>query len=106
MAKDERDSGILVQVCVECGREYTFEDDPPPEDLKCEKCGGTEIQRYPVSCVHGARIATKCQGCLHIVAIERPSAEDMWPPFRSATYEWDASLSERAARAFDTEKEG
>ena len=76
------------------------------EGVTCEKCGGTEIQRYPVSCVHGARIATKCQGCLHIVAIERPSAEDMWPPFRSATYEWDASLSERAARAFDTEQEG
>lgn len=76
------------------------------DGVTCEKCGGTDIQRYPVSCVHGARIATKCQGCLHIVALERPTAEDMWPPFRSATYDWEASLSERAARAFDTTKGG
>lgn len=40
------DGEILVQVCVECGREYTFEDEPPPEDLKCDKCGGTVFRSY------------------------------------------------------------
>ena len=40
------DGGILVQICVECGREYTFEDEPPPEDMKCEKCGGTVFRSY------------------------------------------------------------
>jgi hypothetical protein len=40
------DSGILVQICVECGREYTFEDEPPPEDMKCEKCGGGVFRSY------------------------------------------------------------
>lgn len=40
------DSGILVQICVECGREYTFEDEPPPDDMKCEKCGGAVFRSY------------------------------------------------------------
>ena len=40
------ESGILVQICVECGREYTFEDEPPPDDLTCEKCGGTVFRSY------------------------------------------------------------
>jgi hypothetical protein len=82
---------------------------PPPEKPEvprkridgqtCEQCGGTDIQRYPVSCVYGARMATKCQGCLHTIVIERPRAEDWWPPFRSTTYDWEASLAERASRA-------
>ena len=40
------DSEILVQVCVECGREYTFEDEEPPEDLACEKCGGKVFRSF------------------------------------------------------------
>ena len=40
------DGGILVQICVECGREYTFEDEPPPDDMKCEKCGGAVFRSY------------------------------------------------------------
>ena len=40
------DSGILVQICVECGREYTFDDEPPPENMKCEKCGGGVFRSY------------------------------------------------------------
>lgn len=43
-AADE--SGILVEICVECGREYTFEDDPPPDDLTCDKCGGQVFRSY------------------------------------------------------------
>ena len=40
------DGEILVQICVECGREYTFEDEPPPEDMKCDKCGGEVFRSY------------------------------------------------------------
>lgn len=42
----ENESGVLVEICVECGREYTFEDEEPPEELKCEKCGGTVFRAY------------------------------------------------------------
>jgi hypothetical protein len=76
------------------------------EGQTCERCGSTDVQRYPVSCVHGARMATKCQGCLHIIKIERPTADDWWPPFRSATYDWDASLAERAGRDLNDKKGG
>lgn len=40
------ESGILVQICVECGREYTFDDEPPPDDLTCDKCGGGVFRSY------------------------------------------------------------
>ena len=73
-------------------------------DVTCPECGGADIQRYPVACVLGARMATKCQACLHVLALERPRAEDDWPPFRSTTYDWEASPSERASRrALDLE---
>src|SRR5690606_20382781 len=40
MAGNERGTdGVLVQVCLECGKEYMFEDAEPPADLKCDKCG-------------------------------------------------------------------
>lgn len=37
--KDEGSEGVLVQICIECGKEYMFEKQEPPEDLTCEKCG-------------------------------------------------------------------
>jgi hypothetical protein len=64
----------------------------------CPQCGGTDIQRYPVACAVGARMATTCQTCLDVLKLERPTAEDDWPPFRAATYDWEASLCERASR--------
>lgn len=43
---DADDGGVLIQICVECGREYTFEDEPPPDDMTCEKCGGTVFRSF------------------------------------------------------------
>jgi len=40
------DGGILVQVCVECGREYTYEDEMPADNFKCEKCGGAVFRSF------------------------------------------------------------
>jgi hypothetical protein len=31
--------GVLIQVCLTCGKEYSYETEPPPADLCCEKCG-------------------------------------------------------------------
>jgi hypothetical protein len=38
--------GVLVQVCLECGKEYTFETKPPPSKLTCEKCGNTVFRSF------------------------------------------------------------
>ena len=45
---NERDAseGVLVQVCIECGKEYMFEDTEPPEDLTCEKCGNRVFRSF------------------------------------------------------------
>jgi hypothetical protein len=69
-----------------------------PVDATCPKCGGTDVARYPIANHLGPRIATKCQACLTSLAIDRPTAADNWPPFRSVTYDWEASLGERASR--------
>lgn len=37
--------GVLVQVCMRCGKEYTF-DDGPPEELTCEKCGNGVFRSF------------------------------------------------------------
>lgn len=46
MAQDRDSSGeVLVQVCLECGKEYTFEEEPPA-DLVCEKCGNGVFRSF------------------------------------------------------------
>jgi DNA-directed RNA polymerase subunit RPC12/RpoP len=38
---------VELLVCMTCGREYQFEGgESPPEDLKCEKCGGEVFRRF------------------------------------------------------------
>ncbi|HEX7051448.1 MAG TPA: hypothetical protein VF188_14670 [Longimicrobiales bacterium] len=38
--------GVLVQVCLECGRECTFDQEPPPAELTCPKCGNTVFRSF------------------------------------------------------------
>jgi hypothetical protein len=37
---------VLTLICETCGKDYFFEDDPPPEGLKCEKCGSTVFRAF------------------------------------------------------------
>lgn len=43
---DRGSEGVLVQICIECGKEYMFENQEPPEDLTCEKCGNTVFRAF------------------------------------------------------------
>ena len=38
--------GVLVQVCLECGKEYMFADRAPRGDLVCERCGNTVFRSF------------------------------------------------------------
>ncbi len=38
--------GVLVQVCLECGKEYIFDERPPSGDLVCEKCGNGVFRSF------------------------------------------------------------
>lgn len=38
--------GVLVQVCLECGKEYLFDEEQPPADLTCEKCGNSVFRSF------------------------------------------------------------
>lgn len=67
-------------------------------DAKCPECASEDVRRYPIANHFGPRMVTKCQSCFHVLALDRPSAEDNWPPFRAVTYDWEASPSERASR--------
>jgi hypothetical protein len=40
MADSEETQGVLTMVCVTCGAEQFFDDEPPPATMKCEKCEG------------------------------------------------------------------
>jgi len=43
--RNDDEGPVLVQVCMECGKEYTFVEEPP-EDLKCEKCGNEVFRSF------------------------------------------------------------
>ncbi|HEX6939995.1 MAG TPA: hypothetical protein VF158_11335 [Longimicrobiales bacterium] len=38
--------GVLVQVCLECGKEYLFDEREPTGDQVCEKCGNTVFRSF------------------------------------------------------------
>jgi DNA-directed RNA polymerase subunit RPC12/RpoP len=41
---------VLVQVCLECGKEYMFDDQAqPPADLTCVKCGNGVFRSFYAS---------------------------------------------------------
>lgn len=44
--KDPGAGSVLVQVCLECGKEYMFENQEPPEDLTCTKCGNGVFRSF------------------------------------------------------------
>ena len=50
MAENRNDDGladgVLVQVCVECGKEYFYDETPPPAEQKCERCGNTVFRSF------------------------------------------------------------
>ncbi|MBR9989422.1 MAG: hypothetical protein KFH98_06670 [Gemmatimonadetes bacterium] len=47
MPRSEKDTGeVLVQVCMECGKEYMFENEESPTDLSCEKCGNGVFRSF------------------------------------------------------------
>lgn len=51
MANDEERGadagGVMLLVCLECGREYQFEaGEEPPPGLTCEKCGNEVFRRF------------------------------------------------------------
>lgn len=76
-------------------------------DATCPACGSSDVRRYPIANHKGARMATKCQACMHVLKVERPAFEDNWPPFRAVAYDWEASPSERASRdRLDRERTG
>jgi ribosomal protein S27E len=39
------DEGVLTVVCVQCGKEYYFSEQPP-DRITCEKCGGTVFRSF------------------------------------------------------------
>lgn len=45
----EQNSGadeVLVQVCMECGKEYMFDNQDVPDDLTCDKCGNGVFRSF------------------------------------------------------------
>ncbi len=40
---------LLVLICLECGKEFMFEDEAPPADLSCDKCGNAVFRPFAVS---------------------------------------------------------
>lgn len=68
------------------------------DGVQCPRCQSSDVRRYPIANYLGPRIVTKCQDCFYVLSIEIPGPNDNWPPFRSVSFDWPASLAERASR--------
>ena len=47
--KESRTDDVLVEICIECGKEYMFDNQETPDDLRCEKCGNTVFRAFHAS---------------------------------------------------------
>ena len=45
-AADAPGTLVLTLVCENCGKDYFFDDEPPPAGMQCEKCGGTVFRSF------------------------------------------------------------
>ena len=45
MARNDGPKGLLTLVCLTCGNQKVY-DDNPPERLLCERCGGTVFRNF------------------------------------------------------------
>ena len=45
-AGSEPSGTVLTLVCEKCGKDYFFDDDSPPPEMTCEKCGGTVFRSF------------------------------------------------------------
>jgi hypothetical protein len=62
-----------------------------PVVATCPQCGSDDVARYPVANFIGPRMVTRCQACLHSLAVDVPTAGDHWPPWQTVTADWPAS---------------
>jgi hypothetical protein len=62
-----------------------------PVDATCPQCGSRNVARYPVANFIGPRMVTKCQDCFHSLSVDVPTPDDQWPPWRSATTDWQTT---------------
>jgi hypothetical protein len=44
--RSDRAQGILTQVCVNCGKEYFYDQVEPPRELVCERCGNGVFRSF------------------------------------------------------------
>lgn len=46
MEKNRLTQGVLVQVCIACGKQYSFDRQEPPAGLTCDRCGNTVFRSF------------------------------------------------------------
>jgi DNA-directed RNA polymerase subunit RPC12/RpoP len=46
MADNSGPRGVVTLVCLTCGKEYFYEETPPPSNMTCEQCGGTVFRQF------------------------------------------------------------
>jgi hypothetical protein len=46
VTEDNRADDVLVQVCLECGKEYMFAEHDAPAQLTCDKCGNGVFRTF------------------------------------------------------------
>lgn len=46
MPNEKGPEGMLTLVCLTCGKEQYFADQPPPDNVTCSRCGGTVFRSF------------------------------------------------------------
>ena len=74
MANEKGPEGVLTLVCLTCGKEQYFADQPPGE-VTCDRCGGTVFRSYFTPTVPDDATLSQLEETSRSVALDEESPD-------------------------------
>lgn len=75
MVRKDGPEGVLTLVCETCGREYYFEESPPPERMRCEQCGGVVFRNFFTPTVPDEATISQLEETTRSIALDEESPD-------------------------------
>ena len=75
MPNEKGTEGMLTLVCLTCGKEKYFTDQPPENDVTCDRCGGTVFRSFFTPTVQDVATLSQLEETARSVALDEESPD-------------------------------
>ncbi|HEU4585476.1 MAG TPA: hypothetical protein VFR95_06980 [Gemmatimonadaceae bacterium] len=75
MPNEKGPEGMLTLVCLTCGKEKYYADQPPPADVTCDRCGGTVFRSFFTPTTPDGAVLSALEETSRSVALDEESPD-------------------------------